>query len=131
MDSARPLGSVGGEAAAGVDRVPAEASGASEPRELLELRELREAQRTERDALREELDEALRRQSWATGWLITLGFGPATLLAILLALLVDGNRELAMGFALLGTAVMGARAFRANRRVKEIERALEDPMDGS
>jgi Flp pilus assembly protein TadB len=125
VEATGALGAGGSDAPHGTDRQAEEASAGSE------LRALRESQRTERDALQEELDEAVRSQSRATGWLITLGFGPATLLAILLALLVDGSRELAIGFALLGTAVMGVRAYRASRRVKEIRRALEDPMDGS
>ena len=90
-----------------------------------------EVERTEREALRQELDEALRKKQWATGWLMTVGFGPAAIVAVLLALFVDGSRELAIGFALLGAAVLALRAYRADQRIKELERALQDPMDGS
>ena len=89
------------------------------------------ADRSERQIVRDELDEAIRQQSRATGWLITLGFGPAALVAVLLALFIEGSRDLAIAFAALGTSVMGLRAWRASRRVRELERALEDPMDGS
>jgi hypothetical protein len=117
------LESGGDDAPHGADRVGVETPS--------ELRELLEGRRTEREALQQELDEAVRRRSRATGWLITLGFGPATLLAVLLALFVEGSRDLAVGFAMLGTAVMGVRAYRATRKVEEIEQAMRDPMDGS
>lgn len=86
---------------------------------------------TEREALQRELEEALRRKRWATGWLMTVGFGPAAVIAVLLALFVEGSRDLAIGFAFLGAAMLALRAFRLDQRIKELERALEDPMDGS
>ena len=110
-------------------RDPGEAGG--ESRDWAPIDEGFEVERTEREALRQELDEALRKKQWATGWLMTVGFGPAAIVAVLLALFVDGSRELAIGFALLGAAVLALRAYRADQRIKELERALQDPMDGS
>lgn len=86
---------------------------------------------TEREALQRELDDALRAKKWTTGWLLTVGFGPAAGAAVMLAWFVEESRGLALGFAAMGSLVLGLRLLRMNRRIRQIEQALDDPMDGS
>jgi len=88
-------------------------------------------QPTGREALEEELATAVARRRNAITWLTVVGVGPAALLAVLLALFVEGSGEVAIGLAALGAAVLSLRAWRAHRDVRDIERELEDPMDGS
>ena len=82
-------------------------------------------------ALSAELVEATARRDRAVGWLMLVGFGPAALVAVLMAFFLEGSRELAIGFAALGAAVMALRAWRAHREVQTLEKELADPMDGS
>ena len=81
--------------------------------------------------LEEEHARAVARRRNAITWLTVVGVGPAALIAVLLALFVEGNGTVAVGLAALGTAVMAMRAWRAHKDVREIERELADPMDGS
>lgn len=94
------------------------------------LEELRKEEVTARSALVRERGEAIESRSRATGWLMLLGFGPAALVAIVLALVL-GRPDLILGFAGLGAAVQLYRVVQEHRRVKKIERELEDPIDGS
>jgi hypothetical protein len=94
------------------------------------LREFEAAEQSGRDVVRSELDEALARRKRNSAWLLAIGFGPATAAAIALAL-IDGSRELAIGFGVLGAGILLLRTLRDDRRVKELERELVDPMDGS
>lgn len=84
-----------------------------------------------REALKEEHAKALARRRDALTWLTIVGVGPGALLAVLLALFVEGSEGLAIGLAALGMAVMALRAWRAHQDVRRIERELADPMDGS
>ncbi|MDH3271091.1 MAG: hypothetical protein OEN56_07155 [Gemmatimonadota bacterium] len=118
-----------GTRAAGAERALPGGSGVARPESAIV--EFAQASPTEREILHDELAEARRQKSWATTWLMVVGFGPAAIIAVLLALVVEGSRELAIAFALLGAAVLGLRAYRAERRIQELERELEDPMDGS
>lgn len=94
------------------------------------IAELRNEEVTARSSLVRERGEALESRSWATGWLLFFGFGPAALAAIVLALVV-GRPDLILGFAALGAAVQLYRVVQESRRIKKIEQELEDPIDGS
>lgn len=94
------------------------------------IEQFREEEVTARTALQRERGEALESRSWATGWLLLFGFGPAALAAIVLAIIV-GRPDLILGFAALGAGVQLYRVLQESRRIKQIERELEDPIDGS
>lgn len=97
---------------------------------MSELEEYRTEEVTARQNLRRERGDAIEKQSWATGWLMLFGFGPATLVAIVLAL-VFGRPDLVLAFAGLGAGVQLWRIWKQRRRIKQIEKELEDPIDGS
>lgn len=84
-----------------------------------------------RETLQAEHARAVARRKNALTWLTVVGVGPAALLAVLLALFFEGSGEVAMGLAGLGAAVLAVRSWRAHQDVREIERELADPMDGS
>jgi hypothetical protein len=86
---------------------------------------------TERQLLRLRRGAALEERSKATAWLMTVGFGPAAIIAVLLVLMVDGSANLAWGMAGLGLMMLLLKIYRADRKVREIEEEMEDPMDGS
>ena len=102
-------------------------TGAAEPSEVARLEA---TQRTARELLREERFEALDSRSRATAWLLLFGFGPAALIAIVLAAVL-GRADLILPFVGLGAGVQLWRMWRESRRIKRIEQELEDPMDGS
>jgi uncharacterized membrane protein len=58
------------------------------------------------------------------------GVGPAAVVAVGLAVLT-GSVQLAAGLFALGVAVEAVRVWRLDRVVRDLRRALEDPMDGS
>jgi hypothetical protein len=76
------------------------------------------------------LAEASASRDRATGWLIGLGAGPATFVAVGAAL-AFGHPSVAFPLAALGCGVQVVRVCRARRDVDRIRRALQDPMDGS
>lgn len=86
---------------------------------------------TERQLLRLRRGVALEERSKATAWLMTVGFGPAAIIAVLLVLMVDGSANLAWAMAGLGLMMLLLKIYRADRKVREIEEEMEDPMDGS
>jgi len=102
-----------------------------ERRESSAVEEFEQARLSERQLLREERERAIAEKRKASTWLLLVGFGPAALIAVALALLVEGSRDLAWGFVALGAAMLALKIYRADRRIKDIERQLEDPMDGS
>ena len=102
----------------------------SQPNKSTELTEYREHEVSARESLHHERGEALEKQSWDTGWLMLFGFGPATLAAIVLAL-VFGRPDLIAAFVGLGAGVQIWRIWKGRRHIREIEKELEDPIDGS
>ena len=84
-----------------------------------------------REVLEEEHARAVARRRNAITWLTVVGVGPAALIAVLLALFVEGSEALAIGLAALGMAMLAVRVWRAHQDVRDIERELADPMDGS
>jgi hypothetical protein len=95
------------------------------------IEEFERTQPTERELLRDARSEAMAEKSKATAWLLAVGLPPAALVAVALALLIEGSRNLALGFVALGAATLALKIFRAHRKIKDIEKQLEDPMDGS
>jgi len=90
-----------------------------------------QAQLTERELLGKARSEAVAERNKAATWLLAVGLPPAALVAIALALLIEGSRNLALGFVALGGATLVLKVFRAHRKIREIDKQLEDPMDGS
>lgn len=80
--------------------------------------------------LMQQRGEAMERRSKAAAWFMMFGVGPAALAAITLALMV-GQPELILAFAGVGGAVQVYRIWREHQRVKDIEKELKDPIDGS
>ena len=103
---------------------------ASTSEEESALAELEREEVTARESLRRERSEALERQSRLAGWLMLFGFGPAAVAAILLAMFA-GRPDLIWPFVGLGVGVQLYRIWKEQRRIKDIERELEDPIDGS
>jgi hypothetical protein len=94
------------------------------------LAELEAEERTARQGLMSERRDALDRQARMAGWFMLFGVGPAALVSILLAL-ATGRPDLIWPFFGLGVGVQLWRIWKEQRRIKEIERELEDPIDGS
>ena len=94
------------------------------------LAELQKEDRTARQGLMQERREALDRQARMAGWFMLFGVGPAAVVAIVLAM-VTGRPDLVWPFLALGIGVQLWRIWQEQRRIKEIERELEDPIDGS
>jgi len=89
-----------------------------------------EAWPTERENLEKELAEARSARSRSLIWTALVGVGPMAVVAVGLAALT-GSLELAAGLFALGLAVEGLRIWRLDRTVRDLTRALDDPMDGS
>lgn len=96
-----------------------------------EVDEYLSSELTERQLLRERRDAAIEERSKAATWLMTVGFGPAAIIAVLLVLMVDGGANLAWAMAGLGLMMLLLKIYRADRKVREIEEEMKDPMDGS
>lgn len=94
------------------------------------LAELEREQRTARQNLTAQRQEALDRQARMAGWLMLFGVGPGALAAIALALVAD-RPDLVWPFLGLGVGVQLWRIWKEQRRLKAIERELENPIDGS
>ena len=95
-----------------------------------EIEDYRAEEVTAREGLRRARDAAIEKQRWQTGWLLLFGFGPATLVAILLAVALRRS-DLVVGFAGLGLGVQLWRIWRQRTFVQHLARELEDPIDGS
>lgn len=109
----------GADGAVGPNRPDASEIAAYEEREV-----------TAREALRRARAEALDKQGREMGWLMLFGVGPAALVAIVLAI-VFGRPDLVVVFGGLGATVQLWRVWRDHQRIKDIERELDDPIDGS
>ena len=83
-----------------------------------------------RQNLTRQRGDAVERRSKQAAWLMMFGFGPAALAAVGLATLL-GRPELILPFAGVGAGVQLFRIWREGRKIKEIEKELADPMDGS
>ena len=94
------------------------------------LAELALEERTARENLTTQRQDALDRQARMAGWLMLFGVGPAAVAAILLAM-VAGRPDLIWPFVGLGVGVQLYRIWKEQRRIKQIERELADPIDGS
>ncbi len=103
----------------------------SESRSLSEIEEHELTEMTTRQALQAERGAAIEKKRKATTWLVTLGFGPAAAVAVLLALFVEGSRDLAVSFGFLGALLLLLRVYREDRKIKKLEAELRDPLDGS
>lgn len=94
------------------------------------LEELAREERTARQSLMEERRNALDRQARMAGWFMLFGVGPAAIVAIVLAMLT-GRPDLVWPFLALGVGVQLWRIWQEQRRIREIDHELEDPIDGS
>jgi hypothetical protein len=103
---------------------------APEPAGSSAMGELAREQITARTSLTRERHDALARRARFGAWFVLFGVGPAALVAVLLALLTD-RPDLVWPFLGLGVGVQVWRIWKEQRRVKAIERELEDPIDGS
>lgn len=83
-----------------------------------------------RQNLTRQRGEAIERKGRQTAWLMLFGLGPAALVAIGLAFLL-GQPDLLVPFAALGAGVQLFRIWRESRKIKELEKELADPIDGS
>ena len=106
-----------------------------EPTDLIEretsaLAELEREERTARQSLTQERYEALDRQARMAGWFMLFGVGPAALAAIVLAM-VTNRPDLVWPFLGLGIGVQLWRIWKEQKRIKQIDKELEDPIDGS
>lgn len=84
----------------------------------------------ERNVLQRQLRRAKAARLRPTGRAGIFGVGPAGLAAIVLAL-VFRRPELAAAFLTLAIAVEVRRQWKLGRAIRDLVRALQDPMDGS
>jgi hypothetical protein len=87
-------------------------------------------QPTERELLWEQLLEAREARRRPSGSLVIFGPGPAALVALILGVGFD-NLYLAGAFLALAVTVEVVRQWMLSRTVRDLWRALRDPMDGS
>lgn len=87
-------------------------------------------QPTERELLWEQLLEARDARRRPSGWASIFAVGPAAVTALVLAV-VFGSYHLAAGFLLLAVVVEVIRQWRLAKTIRDLWRALQDPMDGS
>lgn len=87
-------------------------------------------QPTERERLWEQLLEARDARRRPSGSLAIFGTGPAALVALVLGVGFD-NLYLAAAFLALAVSVEVLRQWTLSRTIRDLWRALRDPMDGS
>lgn len=91
----------------------------------------RRRERTGRELIERELYDAIDERGRALAWLVGLGVGPAAVVAVALAVFVEGSLPLAVVFIILGVVALLFRVYRAHQRVRDLVGQLQDPMDGS